>query len=150
MVLWGSSTWRFEDVYSDSAKTKVLKPFGKRDLCFSSKIKVDTDPCLNQYCAHSFQHVLWTLCSPLNGCSVKVPPLYISIFVPLYIESLYSHTAQWTFQLELGNMCGQPILPSSSSKDTITSSNALHLKIQLCRLLPLIFFQLWLRKTLQR
>lgn len=34
------------------------------------------------------------LCSPTNDCSVKVPPLYLSIFVPLYIESLYSHTVQ--------------------------------------------------------
>lgn len=33
-------------------------------------------------------------CSPTNDCSVKVPPLYFSIFVPLYIESLYSHTVQ--------------------------------------------------------
>lgn len=55
--------------------------------------------------------MFFELCSPANGCSVKVPPLYFSIFVPLYIESLYSHTVQWTFQLELGNMCGQPILP---------------------------------------
>lgn len=66
---------------------------------------------------------------PRMAVKVKVPPLYFSIFVPLYIESLYSHTVQWTFQLELGNMCGQPILPSSGSKDTITSSNRLHLKI---------------------
>lgn len=122
-----------------SSYTKVLTSPAKQDFRLSSKIKVCTDLSMNQYCAHSFQYVLWTLCSLVNGRSAKVPPLYISIFVPLYIESLYSHTVQWTFQLELGNMCGQPILPLSSSKDTITSSNRLLLKTQLCGLLPLIF-----------
>lgn len=100
--------------------------------------------------AHTLSSMFFELCSPVNGCSEKVPPLYFSIFVPLYIESLYSHTVQWTFQLELGNMCGQPILPPSCSKDMITSRNRLHLKIQLCRLLALIYFQLWVRKALQR
>lgn len=42
----------------------------------------------------SLSSVFFELRSPTNDCSVKVPPLYFSIFVPLYIESLYSHTVQ--------------------------------------------------------
>lgn len=109
MELWNSFTIHF---YA-STKTKVQKFSGKPKLCFSSKIKVDTDPCLNQYCAPSFQYVLWTplACewpftkgAPIvlfNLCpTVHWKPLFaysamnVSVRVGEYVWSAHSPTIQ--------------------------------------------------------
>lgn len=56
---------------------------------------MDTESGMTQ--CFQFVSISSVFCSPVNGGPVKVPPLYVSIFVPLYIQSLYSHTVRWQF-----------------------------------------------------
>lgn len=66
---------------------------GKLDLYFSSKIKVDTDPCLNQYCAHSFQYVLWTLLAREWLFSKGAPIVLFNLCPTVHWKPLFTYSA---------------------------------------------------------
>lgn len=74
-------------------KRREMHQFWKNRLVSALKLKW-TQIHAGISIVHTLSSTFFELCSPMNGCSVKVPPLYFSIFVPLYIESLYSHTVQ--------------------------------------------------------
>lgn len=57
-VNWKSLTILTPNNIIDQCNRQNCILLEKTDLCFSSEIKVDTVPCWNQYCPHSFQYVL--------------------------------------------------------------------------------------------
>lgn len=92
-VNWKSLNTLTPNNIIDQSKSRIASFWKKTDLCFSSEIKVDTDPCWNQYCPHSFQYVLWTLLAHEWLFSKGAPIVLFNLCPTVYWKPLFTYSA---------------------------------------------------------
>lgn len=92
-VNWKSLTILTPNNIIDQSKRQNCILLEKTDLCFSSEIKEDTDPCWNQYCPHSFQYVLWTLLAHEWLFSKGAPIVLFNLCPTVYWKPLFTYSA---------------------------------------------------------